>query len=350
MPGVRCATACASRPCIVCSDARPLRLPDRRRLARPRRATTSSKCPPTDDNEIARRRARRGAARRRSTAGTAHRLHRRHDGHDRRLRPGRPGRHRRAARRAGRRVRTLDYVPHVHADAVIGWAWCVFNDYDFEANPLGFRRRTVRALAGTRPPDPAPGLADSIGIDFHKTGFAPYISSLSRAGRPRLRSCLARDATRTCRTCSSPARPSRHVHAGDDAPGSGSVAALANLRLFGKHGLQALARAPRRDGRGPARAPRRPRGDDVLNRDNFGPVTLFRVYPDGVDTFSDPAAGASDPACREHAARAQRVQPPHLRAASRRGAGGPRRRDLADRLLPRDRLRRADRRRSSRTS
>jgi glutamate/tyrosine decarboxylase-like PLP-dependent enzyme len=26
----------------------------------------------------------------------------------------------------------LDYVPHVHADAVIGWAWSVFNDYDFE--------------------------------------------------------------------------------------------------------------------------------------------------------------------------------------------------------------------------
>src|SRR5690606_37984249 len=43
----------------------------------------------------------------------------------------------------------LDYVPHVHADAVIGWAWSVFNDYDFEANPLGFRHRTGRALAGT---------------------------------------------------------------------------------------------------------------------------------------------------------------------------------------------------------
>jgi hypothetical protein len=26
----------------------------------------------------------------------------------------------------------------------------------------------------------------------------------------------------------------------------------------------------------------------VLNHDNFGPVTLFRVYPDGVDTFSMP--------------------------------------------------------------
>ena len=32
----------------------------------------------------------------------------------------------------------LDYVPHVHADAVIGWAWAAFRDYDFEDNPLGF--------------------------------------------------------------------------------------------------------------------------------------------------------------------------------------------------------------------
>ena len=44
----------------------------------------------------------------------------------------------------------LDYRPHIHADAVIGWAWSVFNDYDFEANPLGFRLRTVRALASAR--------------------------------------------------------------------------------------------------------------------------------------------------------------------------------------------------------
>ena len=46
----------------------------------------------------------------------------------------------------------LDYRPHIHADAVIGgWAWSVFNDYDFEANPLGFRPRTVvRALASAR--------------------------------------------------------------------------------------------------------------------------------------------------------------------------------------------------------
>ena len=36
----------------------------------------------------------------------------------------------------------------------------------------------------------------------------------------------------------------------------------------------------------------------VLNGDNFGPVTLFRVYPDGVDTFSMPRQERTDPAMR----------------------------------------------------
>ena len=72
----------------------------------------------------------------------------------------------------------LDYQPHIHADAVIGWAWSVFNDYDFENNPLGFRPRTVRALAGAHRRIRHLSLADSVGVDFHKTGFTPYISSL----------------------------------------------------------------------------------------------------------------------------------------------------------------------------
>ena len=72
----------------------------------------------------------------------------------------------------------LPYVPHVHADAVIGWAWSVFNDYDFEENALGFRPRTIRALAGACHHIRHLPLADSVGIDFHKPGFTPYISSL----------------------------------------------------------------------------------------------------------------------------------------------------------------------------
>ena len=54
----------------------------------------------------------------------------------------------------------------------------MFTDYPFDDNPLGFRPRTLRALAGARYHIQDLSCADSIGIDFHKPGFAPYISSL----------------------------------------------------------------------------------------------------------------------------------------------------------------------------
>ena len=109
----------------------------------------------------------------------------------------------------------LAYRPHIHADAVIGWAWSVFNDYDFEGNALGFRPRTLRALAGACRRIRHLALADSVGVDFHKTGFAPYISSLvlvkDRTDMQRGRAGAGTDAV------SLPLRgiPARHVHAGN---------------------------------------------------------------------------------------------------------------------------------------
>ena len=70
----------------------------------------------------------------------------------------------------------LDYVPQVHADAVIAWAWSVFNDYDFEQNPLGFRPRTVRALAGASRRISELYLADSIGVDWDQARRPPGTS------------------------------------------------------------------------------------------------------------------------------------------------------------------------------
>lgn len=179
----------------------------------------------------------------------------------------------------------LDYHPHIHADAVIGWAWSVFNDYDFEENTLDFRPRTVRALAGACRRIQHLHLADSVGIDFHKTGFAPYISSL----------VLVRDQTDLDLLRRSPEQMPYLYHFGQHRPGmytletsragTGPLAALANLRLFGVEGLRAILGhivemtqllREHLDGR---------EGTTVLNRSNFGTVTLFRVYPVGVDTF-----------------------------------------------------------------
>ncbi len=190
----------------------------------------------------------------------------------------------------------LDYRPHVHADAVIGWAWSVFNDYDLQANPLEFRHRTVRAIAGTRRRISHLHAADSIGIDFHKTGFTPYVSTLFLVRNADELTLISRSQSDTPYLFHD-----GHYHPGrytleTTRSGAGPMAALANLRLFGKQGLRSLlghlismseALRERLEGQP---------WSTVVNRGNFGPVTLFRVYPDGVDTFTILEREQKDPA------------------------------------------------------
>jgi glutamate/tyrosine decarboxylase-like PLP-dependent enzyme len=175
----------------------------------------------------------------------------------------------------------------------------VFNDYDLENNPLGFRRRTLRALAGACRRIRHLPLADSIGIDFHKTGFAPYISSLFLVKKREDFALISRDAA---------VMPYLfqfgEYHPGTftletSRPGTGVLSALANLKLFGVEGLRAtlghiieMAQLLREhlDGH---------EATTVLNRENFGTVTLFRVYPPGVDTFEIMRKELHDPAYRD---------------------------------------------------
>lgn len=193
----------------------------------------------------------------------------------------------------------LDYVPHIHADAVIGWAWGVFNDYDFQLNPLGFRHRTVRALAGTKRRIQHLGLADSIGIDFHKTGFAPYVSSLLLVKDVHDLRLISRSQDTTPYLFQSGTYHPGKYTLETTRSGCGPMAALANLRLFGKDGLRSLlghlvtmAEELREQLEGHA-------STTVLNGGNFGPVTLFRVYPDGVDTFAVPKREREDASFRD---------------------------------------------------
>lgn len=193
----------------------------------------------------------------------------------------------------------LDYRPHVHADAVIGWAWSVFTGYSFEENPLGFRPRTVRALAGALHRIRHLGQADSVGLDFHKTGFAPYVSSLF----------LVRDQADLQQLVRGRAEMPYLFQSGEHHPGlfsletsrsgSGVLSALASLRLLGKTGLRVLlghlvemAELLREHLEGH-------RMTTVLNGENFGTVTLFRVYPDGVDTWTIKERERTDPAARD---------------------------------------------------
>jgi glutamate/tyrosine decarboxylase-like PLP-dependent enzyme len=193
----------------------------------------------------------------------------------------------------------LPYHPHIHADAAIGWAWSVFADYDFVANPLGFRGRTLRALAAIDRRIRHLELADSVSLDFHKTGFAPYVSSLvlfkERADFDRI--SRGRDTMPYL-------YQSGHYHPGmftleTSRSGAGPLAALANLLLLGKDGLRVLL-GHAVDMSEALREGLESHPDlTVLNADNPGPVTLFRVYPHGVDTFLVDERERSDPSFRD---------------------------------------------------
>jgi len=198
---------------------------------------------------------------------------------------------------------SLDYVPHLHADAVIGWAWSVFNDYDFEQNPLQFRHRTVRSLAGTQRRIQHLHLADSIGIDFHKTGFTPYISSLFLTRDTADLQLIARAQEATPYLFQSGSHHPGRYTLETSRSGSGVLAALANLLLMGRDGLRSLLGHLVEMSETLAEQLEGHAATTVLNSENFGPVTLFRVYPDGVDTFTVPKRERTDPAFRSEVQR-----------------------------------------------
>jgi glutamate/tyrosine decarboxylase-like PLP-dependent enzyme len=189
----------------------------------------------------------------------------------------------------------LNYLPHVHADAVIGWAWSVFSDYDFENNDLGFRGRTKRALFAANHRIRHLSLADSIAVDFHKTGYCPFISSLvvfKTAGDLRL---LARDRSAMPYVFQSGSHHPGMYTLETSRGGAGPMAALANLLFLGKEGLRVLL------GHAVEMAEVLREGIEshpdltLLNEHNVGAVTLFRMYPKGVDTYTVKAREFHDP-------------------------------------------------------
>ncbi|MEK7516919.1 MAG: pyridoxal-dependent decarboxylase, partial [Patescibacteria group bacterium] len=72
----------------------------------------------------------------------------------------------------------LNYTPHVHVDAVVAFPWIFFKDYDFELNVLNVDAEALERISKIIKDLRGLYRADSFGIDFHKMGFCPYISSV----------------------------------------------------------------------------------------------------------------------------------------------------------------------------
>lgn len=193
----------------------------------------------------------------------------------------------------------LGYTPHIHADAVIGWSYCVFNDYDFASNPLDIPAASSLSLQRIRSRMQHLSLADSIGIDFHKGGYTPYISSMFIVKDAQKMSLIRRDKA---------AMPYLFQF-GEYDPGvytlecsrSGGpvLSALANLELMGKQGFRGILSHSVDMANLIKRRAEATAWMAVTNGANDGAVAVLRVYPDGIDAKAsyekevrDQAAGA----------------------------------------------------------
>lgn len=193
----------------------------------------------------------------------------------------------------------LEHPPHIHADSVIGWIWLVFRDYDFLDNPLGFRPRTLRALHESIQRISTLAKADSFGVDFHKTGYAPYISSAFLVRDRRDLSLLSRE----------PEKMPYLYQFGQYHPGiytletsrsgAGALAALANMHLMGKQGYRTLIGHVVEMAELLRQRLEEHRFIRVINEGNKGPVTLFRVYPDKMEAREVFSREMNDPRYRE---------------------------------------------------
>lgn len=72
----------------------------------------------------------------------------------------------------------LPYKPFIYYDLVVGWPWLFYKNYNFKKNHLQLPALTIDKIKTTVDKIQNANLADAIGIDFHKAGFAPHTNSL----------------------------------------------------------------------------------------------------------------------------------------------------------------------------
>ena len=129
--------------------------------------------------------------------------------------------------------------PFLYTDAVIGWSWLAFSTYDFKQNPLQFSPKALKILEQNYQQVKHLHLSDALGVDFHKTGWAPYISSLFMVkDYAKFRELLDRPTPAYLQdlTDYNPLKFTLET----SRNGASSMAAWATLRLFGREGFQVM--------------------------------------------------------------------------------------------------------------
>ena len=186
----------------------------------------------------------------------------------------------------------LDYIPHVHVDSVIGWAWLMFKNYDFQENVLCIESETLELIKKQYNRIKKVFLADSWGVDFHKgVGSCPIPCCLVMINDAKTATCLSYkenfDSHQLAREFSefSPVDYTLET----SRPVGAALAALGALHSFGETGYQAhLANLVQQNQLLRYILNQENREDiSTLNELSSGYVTMIRLYPPNLTSLKD---------------------------------------------------------------
>jgi L-2,4-diaminobutyrate decarboxylase len=184
--------------------------------------------------------------------------------------------------------------PFLYADAVIGWSWLAFRTYDFKKNPLQFSKNALKVLEHNYKQIKPLYHADGIGIDFHKTGWAPYNCSFFIAkDYDKLQDLLGRPLPAYLQD-RTPYNPFKYTFE-TSRTGAYSMAGWATLKLFGHEGYQVMLGRIIEVGIFFRQLLKKDKNLVCVNPDNHGFVTLFRVYPKHIDAEEQYEKELNDP-------------------------------------------------------
>lgn len=184
----------------------------------------------------------------------------------------------------------LSYSPHIHVDSVLGWAYLNFRSYDFVTNPMGFNPRTLDLLQVLVARTSTFKYADSMGVDFHKTGYVAYTSSMLIVKNRQDLMRLQRDgSTMTPLFHDDQAYNPGQFTLETSRSAANMLASWVALQTFGQEGYQALLGHNIEMGtvfRAGIES-NTDKGLYIANQEQFGPDVFVRCYPTGTNVETE---------------------------------------------------------------
>jgi L-2,4-diaminobutyrate decarboxylase len=170
----------------------------------------------------------------------------------------------------------------LYCDSVIGWSWIAFKNYDFKLNPLGFSEKVLPYIEKNYNAIKGIFFADAFAVDFHKTGFSPYISSVFvYKNGVEFESLLSRGSSAYLQS-RSPYNPMNYTLEVSRAA-TGSMAGWATLKFFGHEGFQSVLGGIL-ENKVYLQSQVSANSEMIcVNPSDYGLVTLIRIYPKGVN-------------------------------------------------------------------